>query len=80
MAYTNIPDRLSHLGQIIDISINFYTSEKTVPDTWLNNMNLDSLETIYVILPVKTRQFPVSVVTKHEESDLGLFIYADKTI
>jgi len=26
-----MPDRLSHLGQIIDISIIFYTSEKTVP-------------------------------------------------
>jgi len=34
----NIPDTLSHLGLIIDISIIFYTSEKTVPDTYLNKM------------------------------------------
>jgi len=27
----------------------------------------------------KTRQIPVSVVTKHEESDLSLLIYADET-
>jgi len=31
-------------------------------------------------LPVETRQIPVSVVAKHEESDLRLLIYADKTI
>jgi len=29
---------MSHLGQIINISVIYYTSEKTVPDTWLNNM------------------------------------------
>ena len=37
-------------------------------------------KTVCYILPVKTRQIAVSVVAKHEQSDLSLLIYADKTI
>jgi len=33
-----IPHRLSHLSLIMNMSVIFYTSEKTVPDTCLNNM------------------------------------------
>ena len=41
---------------------------------------MDRLETVCYISPVETRQIAVSFIAKHEESDLSLLIYADKTI